>query len=177
MRSCPGVYVSVPSAASVIAKKDLRISLSSMPFGYSAEWFDIKAAGSDEHGRVYHVKGQRTNESVRSVCHSYTGKWCVEKVRIRVQRVFEGILSMLYAIWCIRVSTLIGHRIGRTIDSQRFQVVIRDCRGTLQLIQRFELWKFQTLQELHKQKGPDQVDTFLYLLRRLRCKDNNLPSI
>lgn len=49
MRSQPGVQDSVPSAASVIAKKDLRVSLSNMPFGYSAEWLDIKAAISDEY--------------------------------------------------------------------------------------------------------------------------------
>ena len=48
MRSCPGVHDKVQSAASVIAKKDLRVSLSSMPFGYSAEWFDIKATVSLE---------------------------------------------------------------------------------------------------------------------------------
>ena len=99
MRSWPGVNVSVPSAASVIAKKDLRVSLSSMPFGYSEEWFDIKAAGLDEQGRDYRVRGYRTNESVRSVCHSYARKWCVEKVRIRIQRVIEGILPMLYAVY------------------------------------------------------------------------------
>ena len=56
MRSWPGVYVKVPSAASVIAKNDLRVSLSSMPFGYSAEWLDIKAAGLDEQGHVYQVR-------------------------------------------------------------------------------------------------------------------------
>ena len=99
MRSWPGVYVSVPSAASVIAKKDLRVSLSRRPFGYSAEWFDIKAAVMDEQGCVYQVGRERTDESVPSICHTYTCKRCVEKVRIRVQRVVEGILSMLYAIW------------------------------------------------------------------------------
>ena len=88
----------MPSAASVIAKKDLRVSLSRRPFGYSAEWFDIKAAVLDERGCGYHVGRQRTNESVRSICHSYTCKRCVEKVGIRVQRVFKGILSVLYAI-------------------------------------------------------------------------------
>ena len=41
----------------MIAKKDLRVSLSIMPFGYSAEWFDIKAAGSDEQERVDHIRG------------------------------------------------------------------------------------------------------------------------
>ncbi len=50
MRSWPGIQVRVPSGASVMAKKDLRVSLSRMPFGYSAEWLDIKAAVSDEHG-------------------------------------------------------------------------------------------------------------------------------
>ena len=77
------MYVRVPSAASVIAKKDLRVSLSSMPFGYSAEWFDIKAASTDEQGSVYQVRRRRTNESVRSVSNSYTCEWRVEKVRIR----------------------------------------------------------------------------------------------
>ena len=56
MRSWPGVYVNVPSAASVIAKKDLRVSLSNMPFGYSAEWLDIKAAGLDEQGSLYQLR-------------------------------------------------------------------------------------------------------------------------
>ena len=49
IRSYPGVHDNVPSAASVIAKKDFRVSLSNIPFGYSAEWFDIKAAISNEH--------------------------------------------------------------------------------------------------------------------------------
>ena len=43
MRSWPGVQVRVPSVASVMAKKDFRVSLSRMPLGYSAEWFDIRA--------------------------------------------------------------------------------------------------------------------------------------
>ena len=33
----------MPSVASVMAKKDFRVSLSRMPLGYSAEWFDIRA--------------------------------------------------------------------------------------------------------------------------------------
>ena len=62
------------------------------------------------------------------------------------------------------------------IDAQRGQVVIRDCRSTLQSIQSFEFWKFQTLEGLHKQKGRCNVNTILHLLRRLRCKDSNLLS-
>ena len=43
MRSQPGLYESVPSGASVMAKKDLSVSLSSRPFGYLVEWLDISA--------------------------------------------------------------------------------------------------------------------------------------
>ena len=68
--------MSVPSAASVIAKKDLRVSLSRRPFGYSVEWFDIKAAVLDERGWVYQVGRQRTDECVRGICHSYACKRC-----------------------------------------------------------------------------------------------------
>ena len=52
---------------------------------------------------------------------------------------------MLYAMWCIWISILIGDEIVRTVDAQRCQVVIWDCRRALQFIQRFELWKFQVL--------------------------------
>ena len=158
-----------------MAKNDLRVSWSSMPFGYSVEWFDIKAATSDEHEIVI-IKRRITYEWR---CGQHLPLPDLRRVRRRSRDSWiKTGRRCIFDVGCyIWLSASIGCGVGTTLSLQCGKVIIRDCGSSLQIVQCLELFDPQALWHFSSAKNLEKVSAIWHVLRHLRCKGNNLRVI